>query len=149
MIRVTNIDFIFAQQRTREACFKSSQRTLGASCVCTRIRLCLHTIRNSSVLLYKSPELWPIPYIHSMVYTSRFNGAIWTPFPLSARTFRCSPSGAACAQRSGGGGASPPFTKCPALLQRREGWAGPRRLAQLSARERKGEGAERRGYSLL
>lgn len=86
----TNIDFTFAQQWT-----------LDASCVCTRILLYLHTIRNSSVLLYQSPRLWPIPYIQSMVYASRFSGAIWTPFPLSARTFRCSPSRAACAERSG------------------------------------------------
>lgn len=136
----TNIDFTFAQQWTREACVsKSSQCTLDASCVCTRILLYLHTIRNSSVLLYKSPDS-DLYLIYSL----------WsTPVALMGRSgHRFRWARAPCARR-GAGEREPSIHKVPGSTTAARGMGGAERLAQLSARERKGEGAERRGYSLL
>lgn len=144
----TNIDFTFAQRWTREApYFKSSQCTLDASCVCTRILLYLHTIRNCSVQLYKGPDsglyiiysLWSTPVVVMGRSGHRFR---WARAPSAA--LRAAPRA-----RRGAEEREPFIHKVPGSTTAARGMGGAERLAQLSARERKGEGAERRGYSLL
>lgn len=112
-----------------------------------RILLYLHTIRNSSALLYKSPDsglyliysLWSTPVVLMGRAGHRFR---WARAPSAA--LRTAPRA-----RRGAEKREPSIHKVPGSTTAARGMGGAERLAQLYAREREGEGAERRAYSLL